>query len=66
MKNNGIARKIQQWAMDVSYSKHNLFIQRLVTEGFDDEQILKVIGVVDRTCMICYDGDKGCQCWNDE
>ena len=47
-------------------SDKGLLYQRLAKTGITDEQLLHVFMVVMETCKYCYDGDRGCHCWNDE
>jgi len=56
-------RIIQAFCLEHSYSeKDNLFIKRLKKEGFNNEQIVKIIMATENTCPICYDNDRGCTC----
>ncbi len=42
-----------------------LFIERLKASGFSEEQIVKIIDVMEGICHECWDNDKGCHCWDD-
>lgn len=66
-KNMTDKEKILQWCHEESYGiGENNFVKKLRDGGLDDQQIIVVIEALDNTCRRCFDGDGGCQCWNDE
>ena len=59
--------KIDQWNEYYGCIKGDLlFIKRLKEKGFDKHQIYDILETIDETCNHCWDGKKGCQCYNDE
>ena len=60
--------KVKEFCYEVSgaVDRDNLFVKKLRSGGLKDEQIVIVIDALDKTCHHCFDGDMGCQCWNDE
>ncbi len=47
--------KIAAWSNDNSGSSNTLFVSRLRNQGFSDLEILKVLSVVEHTCLHCFD-----------
>lgn len=42
------------------------FDRKLLEAGFSEKQIEVIKEILDESCPYCLDGDKSCQCWNDE
>ena len=65
-------KTIGEWVKDHTHMPPDyepLLIKKLKEKGFDDQEILKILNVHDvynDVCQHCYDGDRSCQCWNDE
>ena len=47
-------------------SRDTLLIQKFKKDGFNEIEIAKIVNAIESTCKHCYDGESGCQCWNDE
>ena len=45
---------------------YDLFKQRLRDNTFTEDEILIIVSELENICHHCFDGDKSCQCWNDE
>lgn len=43
-----------------------LLIVARLREFLDDEQLSRVLTTLDSVCHVCWNENKGCQCWNDE
>ena len=59
-------KTIKEWCDDCGHYQEPLLVKKLRENGFDDDQILKILDVYDTTCQHCHDSDSDCQCWNDE
>jgi len=46
-------------------SDHPLLIDRLEKQGFSQREIATIIDIIDGLCPYCWDGENGCQCWNE-
>ncbi len=54
---------IQAFCLSHSYSpKDNLFIKLLRKEGFDNNQIVKILHISEYVCPECYDNSRDCSC----
>jgi hypothetical protein len=58
--------KIVKWERENSSGEGSVFVTKLVKGGLTYSQILVVLNAVDTTCLHCFDGDKHCNCRNDE
>jgi hypothetical protein len=56
--------KIHEWVDEYGYGKEPLFIQRL-REYLSDDQIARVLIVLEHTCRECWNADIECQCSNE-
>lgn len=63
---NNPANIIEAWNRSNSYSDTSLFTAKLYQQGFTDSQIASILLVMGEVCRHCWDGPRGCQCWNDE
>ncbi len=43
-----------------------LFKKRLKDRGLNTKQIAIIIEELNAICLACFNGNKNCQCWNDE
>ena len=60
-------KSLDEFSKEKSYKESpNLFIEKLRCNGFDDNEILSIINVVDNICPYCYNNNSHCQCMNDE
>jgi ribosomal protein S24E len=58
--------KIKEWnARHYPGDKDILFVQKL-KEKFNDEDIEKILQIIDDVCHYCWNEPDHCQCWNDE
>lgn len=48
-----------------SFERPPQIVREMRSRGFSDEDIDRVITIITDTCHHCWDGDSGCQCWND-
>lgn len=39
---------------------------RVFVPGLTDEQIGRIVGLIEGTCSACLEDSYGCHCWNDE
>lgn len=57
---------IKKWNKDNIYTEKSKLTEDLIAIGLSDEQIIKVLYVIDHICIYCWDNSVGCQCCNDE
>lgn len=57
---------IKNWCQQTAYSDSNLFVVTLREKQLSDQQIKNVLESLDNICRHCFNGEVGCQCWNDE
>jgi len=58
---------IEAWNQKYTHTFEDGFlVKRLASDGFNREQIAKILNTIEATCRYCYDAPDGCQCWNDE
>lgn len=43
-----------------------VLVAKLRATGLTTDQIAKAIVAIEDTCPQCWNGNSGCQCWNDE
>ena len=54
--------EIKQFCRQYSANEENSFVRQLREGGLTDEQIVIVIETIERTCPLCWDNERGCQC----
>ena len=54
---------IEVWCQDHSTLNHNQFVDQL-KEFLSDEQIVRILTILDRTCLHCFNGRAECGCWD--
>jgi hypothetical protein len=56
---------IRDWCKANSYVEENLFVKEM-RQFMTDEQIARVLKLIDGVCPHCYNWSRKCQCSNDE
>lgn len=42
-----------------------LLVERLQIAQFSNEQVARIVEIIDETCHECWDAPRGCRCWDD-
>lgn len=56
--------EVMNWCQTMSQKPQNLFVFRLLSRGFDYEQIYYILIDITETCQRCWDNDSWCACIN--
>lgn len=55
---------IKEW--NESKDRDILLVTKLREVCINNIELAMILKIIESTCHYCWDGDRNCQCWNDE